>query len=61
MGSYMLSLKEIQEALSEALDNLEGDFTDKMLLEVLEVMKLYPYVCDKIKSEKKYLLECNKL
>jgi len=54
MGTYMISSKEIREVLDEALDNLEGDFTNKQLLEVLEIMKLYPFVCDKNKSVPKY-------
>jgi hypothetical protein len=54
MGNYMISSVEIREKLDDALDSLEGDFTNKQLLEVLEVMKLYPFVCDKNKSVPKY-------
>jgi len=44
----------IIEALDEALDNIKGDFTNKQLLDALEVIKLYPFVCDKNKSVPKY-------
>jgi hypothetical protein len=52
MGSYGISTKEIIEALEHALDNLEGDFSDEQLKEALEITKSYPYVSDKIKSER---------
>ena len=55
MGTYGISNEEIIEAVEEALNNLEGDFTDKQLKECLEVMKAYPYVADKEKSEKLYM------
>lgn len=52
MGNYNLSHLEIFEAVEEALDNLEGDFTEKQLKEVLMFFRHYPYVSDKTKSEK---------
>lgn len=55
MGTYGINTKEIASALDEALDNLEGDFTEKQLFDALERMKLYPFVSDKKKSVPKYL------
>ena len=55
MGTYMLGTKEIIDELDDVLDNMDGDFTNKQLLEVLEVLKLYPFVCDKSKSVPKYV------
>lgn len=55
MGSYGISTREIASALDEALDNLQGDFTEKQLLRALERMKLYPFVSDKKKSVPKYV------
>ena len=46
MGIYMVSAREIARVLDEALDNIEGDFTDKQLQLALERTKLYPFVCD---------------
>lgn len=57
----MIGIKELAETIEEALDNVEGDFTDKQLQEVLEVMKSYPYICNKRKSESKYKQLMNKL
>lgn len=57
----MNSTKIIVEVLDEALDNIEGDFTHKQLLDALECMKLYPFVCDKNKSVPKYVKVRNKL
>ena len=50
MGTYEISTREIASALDEALDNIEGDFTEKQLFNALERMKLYPFVSDKKKS-----------
>lgn len=50
----MMVTKDIIEVLDNALDNIEGDFTDADLLQALEVLKLYPFVCDKIKSVPQY-------
>ena len=55
MGTYRVSSVEIAEKLDEALDNIEGDFTDKQLQDVLERLKLYPFVCDKAKSVPRYV------
>ena len=55
MGAYKISTREIMEALDEALDNLEGDFTDKELQKAIERLKLYPFVSDKKKSVPKYV------
>jgi hypothetical protein len=55
MGIYMISTKELAEKLDEALDNIEGDFTDGQLQDVLEVLKLYPFVCNVAKSVPKYV------
>ena len=51
----MISTREIASKLDEALDNIEGDFTDKQLQDALERTKLYPFVCDKPKSVPKYV------
>lgn len=61
MGTYMVSTKEISDALDEALDNIEGGFTEKQLLDALKRMKLYPFVEDKKKSVPKYLKARGKL
>lgn len=61
MGIYMIGTKEIAEVLDEALDNIEGDFTEKQLFDVLEYMKLYPFVCDKKKSVPNYTKARRKL
>ena len=61
MGTYMVSTQEIRKKLDEALDNIEGDFTDKQLQDVLESLKLYPFVCDKNKSVPKYVKAKEKL
>jgi len=55
MGPYNISTKEIAEAIDDALDNLEGDFTEKQLYKALEILKLYPFVSDKYKSVPKYV------
>lgn len=46
MGTVMISTKELAEAIDDALDALEGDFTNKQLQKVLKRAKFYPYVCD---------------
>ena len=61
MGTYIISTREIASAIDEALDKLEGDFTDKQLQDALERAKLYPFVCDKAKSIPKYVKAGNKL
>jgi len=61
MGTYRISTIEISEAIDEALDNLEGDFTDKQLQNALKRAKLYPFVCDKAKSVPKYVKAKEKL
>ena len=48
MGSYGISKQEMIEAIAEALDDLEGDFTQEMLFSVLKFCRNYPYVSDKI-------------
>ena len=45
---YELNEKEL------SLNDIEGDFSSKTLKKVLEVLKYYPYVTDKIKGENKY-------
>lgn len=54
MGTWNSSAEEILEKLEEALNDIEGDFSSKTLKKVLEVLKYYPYVTDKIKGENKY-------
>lgn len=55
MGSYGISTTEIIESLDEALDNLEGDFSEKQLFKALKIMKLYPFVSDNKKSVPVYV------
>ena len=55
MGTYGISTQEIAEAIDEALDNLQGDFTDKQLQDALNRARLYPFVSDKAKSVPKYV------
>jgi hypothetical protein len=54
MGSYKIGQEEIIEKLEQALDSLEGDFTDRELIDCLDVMKHYPYVSDIDKDEGYY-------
>lgn len=54
MGTYMNSTFKIIEVIEESLNCIEGDFSNQQLLDALEVMKLYPAVCDKMKSGVKY-------
>lgn len=61
MGTYNVGTKEIADVLDEALDNIEGDFTERQLFDALERMKLYPFVSDKKKSVPKYLKAGRKL
>ena len=61
MGTYQVDTKEITSVLDEALDNIEGDFTERQLLDALERMKLYPFVSDKKKSVPKYVKAGEKL
>jgi len=53
--------KEIAEAIDNALDKLEGDFTDEQLQKALDRARLYPFVCDKAKSIPKYVKAKEKL
>lgn len=48
MGTYMFDKMGIVEKIVDALDDIEGDFTQKDLFQALEIMRKYPYVCDKI-------------
>lgn len=61
MGIYMVSTKHIAEVIDEALDSIEGDFTDKQLNDALDRARLYPFVCDKQKSVPKYVRAKEKL
>ena len=61
LGTYMISTKEIAEAIDHALDNIEGDFTDGQLQKALHRARLYPFVCDKAKSVPKYVKAKEKL
>lgn len=54
MGTYTNSTNDVIEALEESLNKIEGDFTERQLRSALMVIKEYPYVCDKEKSESKY-------
>ena len=52
MGIYNNSKKEIVQKISDALDDIEGDFTQETLLNALEQCKKYPYVVDKELSDR---------
>lgn len=54
MGTYGLSKQELCVAMAEALDGLEGDFSDQGLHEALEEMKKYPYTSNSRRSSKKW-------
>jgi len=54
MGTYINDEKEVVNAIAEALNNIEGDFTQETLFNSLEKCKEYPYVCDKIINDKKW-------
>lgn len=60
MGTYMNSTFKIIEVVEEVLNGIEGDFSNQQLLDALEVMKLYPAVCDKMKSGVRYTKAKNK-
>jgi hypothetical protein len=49
MGSYGISTEDIADCMIKALDKLEGDFTNKQLMNALDVVNRYPYVSDKEK------------
>ena len=61
MGTYGISTREIASALDEALDKLEGDFTDAQLQKALDRTRLYPFVADKKKSVPRYVKAGNAL
>lgn len=54
MGTYNVATKTIIEDLAEALDNIEGDFTQKQLFDALKKLKEYPYVSDKEIDDSKW-------
>jgi hypothetical protein len=54
MGTYNITVGEIVLSFAEALDELEGDFTQKELFKALKKMKEYPYVCDKFIDDGKW-------
>jgi len=47
MGTYNVSSDEIADRIHDVLDEIEGDFTKKTLLEALEKSKKYPWVSDR--------------
>lgn len=53
MGTYNVSLTEIIEELIEALDNIEGDFSNDDLHKSLTFMHGYPYTSDGSKVREK--------
>ncbi len=54
MGTWNNDHISILRKLAEALDNIEGDFTDKSLQKALAKLSRYPYVCDIEKDEKSW-------
>ena len=61
MGTYRVTARTIASVIDNALDSIEGDFTDADLHKALERAKLYPFVCDKAKSVPKYVEAGRKL
>ena len=57
MGIYIVGVKQIVEELAEALDNIEGDFSNKILKEALKKLREYPYTSNggSDKEWRKYL------
>lgn len=53
MGTWGVSKEEIVSALTEGLDDLEGDFDNKTLLDSLEFMKSYSPTSDSTKKQEK--------
>jgi len=52
MGTYGISNQELYEALSDVLDNIEGDFTRKQLKTICdEIARDYEYVSDNEKKK----------
>lgn len=52
MGIYKVSIKEIVEELEEALDNIEGDFSDDDLHKALTILHQYPHTSNsKVRKE----------
>lgn len=54
MGTYGLSKQELCIAMAEALDDLEGNFSDQGLHDALNKMKDYPYTSNSRKTDKKW-------
>jgi len=57
MGIYIVGEKELVEKMAEALDNIEGDFSNRILKDALKKMKEYPYTSNggSDKQWRKYL------
>ena len=51
MGTWGISKIELISILTECLDNAEGDFNNKTLLEALEFMKFYCPTSDSTKKQ----------
>ena len=52
MGTWKVSVKELVEVMAKALDDVEGDFSDKDLKESLKKMREYPYTSNCEKNNK---------
>ena len=52
MGMYNNSVKEVVEAIAQALDDIEGDFDYKTLIEACDRCKSYPYTAEKASKKK---------
>ena len=48
MGTYTHDEQSVIETINNALNNIEGDFTQETLHKALKKCKEYPYVCDKM-------------
>ncbi len=53
MGTYGVSVNELIEELTECLDNIEGDFSSKDLMEALDFMRWYAPTSDSSKNLEK--------
>jgi len=61
MGIYVNGVDEVKDAITTALDNIEGDFDSKTLLQALKKCESYPHTSDyrTKKSRKKHKNKCS--
>ena len=51
MCQYRVSDKELYDRMTDALDNIEGDFTKEQLLKALKRLQKYPNVLKIVKTK----------